>query len=77
MNELDPLIGPAWGARAIPRPGQEQRVKGTEKFWVSEGLEAILKVRAAYLSGDDRGGRFWLQRPASRAGGKNRLKPAA
>jgi hypothetical protein len=54
-----------------------QRVKGTEKFWVSEGLEAVLQVRAAYLSGDDRGEKFWLQRPASRAVGRNRLKPAA
>jgi len=53
------------------------RVKGTEKFWVSEGLEAILQVRAAYLSGDDRAEKFWRERPPSRAVGRNRLRRAA
>ena len=54
-----------------------QRVKGTEKFWVASGLEAILQVRAAYLSGDDRGEAFWTRRPASRAVGRSRLRRAA
>jgi hypothetical protein len=31
-----------------------RRVKGTEKFWDNQGLEAILQVRAAYLSEDGR-----------------------
>jgi hypothetical protein len=31
-----------------------RRVKGTEKFWGEEGAEAILQLRAAFLSEDDR-----------------------
>jgi len=30
-----------------------QRMKGTEKFWVDGGAEAVLQVRAALLSEDD------------------------
>lgn len=42
------------------------RVKGTEKFWNQpEGAEAILQVRAAMLSDDDRLGRFLAARPGS------------
>jgi len=42
------------------------RVKGTEKFWDHpEGAEAILQVRAALLSDDDRLGRHIEQRPGS------------
>jgi hypothetical protein len=42
------------------------RVKGTEKFWDNpEGAEAILQVRAAVLSDDDRLARHIAQRPGS------------
>jgi hypothetical protein len=42
------------------------RVKGREKFWNRpEGAEAILQVRAALLSEDDRLGRHFAQRPGS------------
>jgi hypothetical protein len=42
------------------------RVKGTEKFWDNpEGAEAILQVRAAVLSDDDRLRTFILNRPGS------------
>jgi hypothetical protein len=42
------------------------RVKGTEKFWDHpEGAEAILQVRAALLSDDDRLARHIQQRPGS------------
>ena len=51
-----------------------RRVKGTEKFWTEEGAEAVLEVRAAYLSGDGRADRNWaLPRPRYRAVGRNRL----
>ena len=50
------------------------RVKGTEKFWVHEGLDAVLQVRAASLSDDGRLERFWKERPASRAAGRSRFK---
>ena len=53
------------------------RVKGTEKFWLTVGAEAVLQSRAAYLSEDDRAVRFYTQRPRGPAVGKNRRKPAA
>ncbi len=54
-----------------------QRVKGTEKFWTQGGAEAVLQIRAAYLSEDDRAQRFHEQRPRGRAAGRNRQKLAA
>ena len=40
------------------------RVKGTEKFWNDpRGAEAILTVRAALLSEDDRFNQFFATRP--------------
>lgn len=55
-----------------------RRVKGTEKFWVKPGAEAVLQVRAAYLSEDGRTERFWnMPRPRYRAVGRNRLSLAA
>jgi hypothetical protein len=42
------------------------RVKGTEKFWDNpEGAEAILQVRAALLSDDDRLADYIASRPGS------------
>lgn len=54
-----------------------QRVKGTEKFWLRGGAEAVLQVRAAYLSDDGRGEAFHAHRPRGRAAGRHRLRPAA
>ena len=54
-----------------------QRVKGTEKFWLTGGAEAVLQVRAAYLSDDGRGEEFHQHRPRGHAVGRNRLRPAA
>jgi hypothetical protein len=54
-----------------------QRIKGTEKFWLRGGAEAVLQVRAAYLSDDDRGPAFHAQRPRGHAAGRGRLRPAA
>lgn len=53
------------------------RVKGTEKFWVRTGLEAVLQVRAAHLSQDGRLERFWSKRPHSRAAGSGLFRPRA
>jgi hypothetical protein len=40
------------------------RVKGRDKYWnITEGSEAILQLRAAVLSEDDRLERFFAQRP--------------
>lgn len=47
-----------------------KRVKGTEKFWRRDALEAVLQVRAAQLSEDGRTERLWASprpyRPARR-----------
>jgi hypothetical protein len=50
------------------------RVKGTEQFWNDGGLEAVLQVRAAYLSEDDRAEKFHERRPRGPAVGRNRAK---
>jgi len=41
-----------------------KRVKGTEPFWSLPGVEAILSLRALWLSPDDRWSRYWNTRPA-------------
>lgn len=51
-----------------------KRVKGTEKFWLRGGAEAILQGRAAYLSEDGRGLDFYAHRPRGPAVGRNRLR---
>jgi len=55
-----------------------RRVKGSEKFWLKDGAEAILQLRAAYLSEDDRANTYWSRpRPYARAVGAGRLGVAA
>ena len=54
-----------------------RRVKGSEKFWLEGGAEAILQLRAAQLSQDDRWTRNWLRpRKHRRAAGSGRLTQA-
>jgi hypothetical protein len=51
-----------------------RRVKGTEKFWLNGGVEAVLQVRAAILSEDGRAERYASRpRRRGRAVGSNRL----
>jgi hypothetical protein len=51
-----------------------RRVKGSEKFWLKAGAEAVLQVRAAYLSEDGRAERYWDRpRPRQRAAGHGPL----
>jgi hypothetical protein len=45
-----------------------RRVKGTEKFWGEAGAEAILQLRADYLSDGDVLGQFWQRRQAAATG---------
>jgi hypothetical protein len=54
------------------------RVKGSEKFWLEGGAEALLMLRAAHLSEDGSAQRYWeCPRPYQRAVGNKRLRPAA
>jgi hypothetical protein len=40
-----------------------KRVKGSEQFWSLPGVEAVLCLRALWLSQDDRWRRYWDTRP--------------
>ena len=42
-----------------------RRVKGSEKFWGEPGAEAILQLRAAFLSEDNRLARHLKTQPCS------------
>jgi hypothetical protein len=44
------------------------RVKGTEKFWTDQGAEAILQLRADYLSDDEPMEDFWQRRQEAATG---------
>ena len=54
-----------------------QRVKGTEKFWTPDNLEAVLQGRAAHLSQDDRSTAFFDRRGPGRAARHGSLRKAA
>ena len=54
-----------------------QRLKGTEKFWLRGGAEAVLQSRAAYLSDDGRAEDFFARRPRGPAVGQNRRRLVA
>ena len=47
-----------------------RRVKGTEKFWSEEGAEALLQLRADYLSETEPMEKFWQGREAAATGRK-------
>ncbi len=53
-----------------------QRVKGTEKFWCTEGAEAILQLRADMLSDNRPLDAFWERRQASETGQRRYRKVA-
>lgn len=53
-----------------------RRVKGSEKYWSEPGAEAILQLRADYLSETPIMDRFWSARE-TQARGDRRHKPAA
>jgi hypothetical protein len=72
-NNQDHMNYPAYRQKGLPVTSSlveslikevNYRVKGTEKFWDNpEGAEAILQLRAAVLSDDDRLRTFILTRP--------------
>jgi hypothetical protein len=52
-----------------------RRVKGTEKFWSEKGAEALLQLRADYLSEIEPVEKFWQEREAG-ATGRQRYRRA-
>lgn len=55
-----------------------RRVKGSEKFWLEDGVEAILQLRSAQLSQDERWDQNWSRpRKHRRAASVGRLGQAA
>jgi hypothetical protein len=52
-----------------------RRVKGTEKFWSEAGAEALLQLRADYLSETEPLEKFWQEREAA-ATGRRRYRRA-
>jgi hypothetical protein len=52
-----------------------RRVKGTEKLWSEEGAEAVLQLRADYLSETEPMEKFWQEREAG-ATGRRCYRPA-
>ncbi len=68
-NHREHMNYPAYRARGWPigsglvESGVKQfnkRVKGTEQFWNTSGVEPILALRALWLSNDDRWHHYWL-----------------
>jgi hypothetical protein len=53
-----------------------RRVKGSEKFWSEPGAEAILQLRADYLSETEPMSRFWLERQAQTQSYRPYRRPA-
>jgi hypothetical protein len=53
-----------------------RRLKGSEKFWLTDGAEAMLQLRAAQLSDDDRWRSNWQRRRPHRAASSYRLSQA-
>jgi hypothetical protein len=53
-----------------------QRVKGTEKFWTEEGAEALLQLRADYLSPPNVLDDFWQARQNNATGQNNYAQSA-
>jgi hypothetical protein len=49
-----------------------QRVKGTEKFWTEAGAEALLQLRADFLSPADILDEFWQERQENATGQRGR-----
>ena len=45
-----------------------ERMKGTEKFWTEAGAEALLQLRADYLSTDNVLADFWQDRQDNATG---------
>jgi len=83
QNNRDKMDYPAYRRLGLPISSApvestikqvNRRVKGTEKFWLEGDAEAMLQLRAAYLSQDDRLRRHWARpRPRGRAVGGGRL----
>lgn len=54
-----------------------RRVKGTEKFWSEEGVEAVMQLRADYLSDGEPMEHFWQERADRMTGQRTYKRPSA
>lgn len=54
-----------------------RRVKGTEKFWSEEVVEAVMQLRADYLSDDEPMELFWQQRAGRMTGQRSYKRRSA
>lgn len=54
-----------------------RRVKGTEKFWSEEVVEAVMQLRADYLSDDEPMEQFWQQRTGRMTGQRSYKRRSA
>jgi len=77
QNHQDKMRYPAYRQQGLPIVSSyvesavkqfNQRVKGTEKFWTEEGAEALLQLRADYLSTPNSLEEFWQTRQAKATG---------
>ena len=85
QNHKDKMRYDAYRRQGLPITGSHmeslmkqinRRVKGTEKFWCEEGAEAILQLRADFLSDACPLDAFWERRQASETG-QRRYRRAA
>jgi hypothetical protein len=75
---LDKLLGLPISSAPVESTIKQinRRVKGSEKFWLTDGAEALLQLRAAQLSDDDRWRTNWSRRRPHRAASSHRLAQA-
>jgi len=83
-NQQDRMVYDAYRKEGLPLMSSyvesvvkqiNYRVKGTEKFWTEAGAEALLQLRADYLSDDEPLDGFWQRRQKS-ASGQRRYRRA-
>jgi hypothetical protein len=76
-NHQDKMLYDAYRRQGLPITSSlvesvvkqiNQRVKGTEKFWSEDGSEAVLQLRADYLSDGQPLDAFWQRRQAQATG---------
>ena len=68
LEELTAQIGDEFGRQLCENELANRRVKGTEKFWSRSSSEAVLQLRADYLSDSAPFDSFWLRHQTRQTG---------